>query len=347
MLIESLIYFVLWGLILFLYAIPVLNSKKSSWLSHLIFFLTMIFICGLREGVGTDYDSYVKIYKTIKAGSLVPIDIGFFFINFLVAKLNLTVQAVFLVSTFMTYIVLFFLLYRLESIEAGFIFLVGFGFIFFANNIIRQGIAIPFFLYSLYHKSEGNNKQASILFFLSVIFHISAILLIPLFWIRKLKLTRNRWYLILSGALIVSPFNIFMRLAFFVGSFFPRYASIMETYNLNDNIVSLATLYVFFIGIIIVSFYNRLDDKAKLFADIFLVGVCLTLFLYRSGYLLRFSYYEFYSLPIIISFIIKSYKTKRDRLTIFGLFFILSLIWFIKDLALNLGEPRPYNNIFF
>lgn len=187
------------------------SNNKKLILNYNPFPLSFLFISlvlGLRYNVGTDYMSYVKFFERYELGINTPdLEFGYELINRLTIYLGLNSWFVFLISAL---IINFLILKTFEEYSSSFllsmIILFGIEFIFFQTNGMRQAIAIAFTFYgSKYIVSRNSNKYIFFVF-LGMMFHLTAFIMIPMYWIVNIK-----WNKIFLLLILVVSFVLFLQ----------------------------------------------------------------------------------------------------------------------------------------
>ena len=199
----------------------VIFSIKKKFLSArlefgLIIFFSFLFLLlfGFRSPELGDTKNYIEAYNSFTGiTSLFDLkDIGFYFLIYICKLLQLDsfFFIFFIASLFMLFTVLTFL--RLPSKNKFLLFLLYTSFFFFENmgeNIIRQGLSISIFMYAV-ADLKLKKQYRIILFLLSILVHLSSIILVVLFSISSKikKLTLPLFILVFSMCLSVTNQNL-------------------------------------------------------------------------------------------------------------------------------------------
>lgn len=183
--------------------------KKYGRIVSLV--ILMLFI-GLRYDVGTDYNSYVDIYETIKYYSFDEsgIELGYYYLNKWIDTLlgqfwGVTIiQAVVVLGLFYYsfskyYFYPFALLLFLLNIDCGFVMTV---------NTMRQGVAVAIFFVSIRYIIERKLLIYSIFILVASLFHLSALFTWPFYFIDRLKLNRNMVIIIYLTILALAAVDV-------------------------------------------------------------------------------------------------------------------------------------------
>ena len=172
-------YFILCTLVFCLsYAQSKSKDKYISLDIKVMLFLLMFLPAAFRVGIGTDYNTYVKIFNNLARGHESKTELGWIVVNQIVYKNGLGVQWIFAISSFLTLIWLFLLDkdYFYMSIFVWFLY-------YYTNsfNAVRNAISISMFYYSYYLCVNDKRIKGFILIILGSLFHNSALIYIPVY----------------------------------------------------------------------------------------------------------------------------------------------------------------------
>jgi len=176
---------------LFLSLFPTSRNKT------VIFFILWI-PSALRYGIGADYFSYAHMFYSM-SDEIIFYEPAYFLINKLISILHLDFQYVIAISS------LIFLYVGMKSIPTYYFYLSLFVFIitcyFPSYNIIRQMISVVFSATAVAQLLKDNKKGYIIYILAGSLFHISILVLLPFYFLRKMKISP---YLNLTLILIFS-----------------------------------------------------------------------------------------------------------------------------------------------
>lgn len=178
------------------------NTKGNK-----VFFIVIVFflylLSFLRWETGTDWDSYLNIYKLVEWDNMWIVEPLFGSVNVISRLLfdNYTINLCIL-STILFYYqsrsILRFSPYPLISI----FMLVGmqFGNVFF----VRQNIAVALTMFSVYYIATKKIVPYFIFVFMAIGFHYSAIAFLPAWWVFNMEINKRRWLLLIFLSLFCS-----------------------------------------------------------------------------------------------------------------------------------------------
>ncbi len=329
-------------------------SSKARQYSFLLGFcyLIILLLNGTRDGVGTDYEHYTWVFNIARKGEVYAIvEPGYWFINVLFKNFEYGHRFVLGLMCTMTYLV-FFLLAKEEKVIPLLIpFLFSFGFIFFSNNIVRQSFAITLFIYSIRYIERKKFWKYLVSVLIIFLFHTSAILLIPFYWIGKIRLNKSYWIIMIFSSVIMYRLNIFHIVIRSIASLIPKYKHFIGLAGHDEfqGGMGLSMILLIFLGISVALFakYMQNNKRHQIYFNLFMIGICFSIMLFSSAYFYRFTFYLFYIILLLIPILIKNIEKKNMKRIVFTFFFFLSLIWWVKVLLFNDGDPLPYQSFLF
>ena len=337
------------------------NPKKSELkLLNIVCFVSFLALGGLRFKVGADWYSYENIFKSINNFSdiILAREEKLFMLFMYGSKLIANNYSFFV---FIFFAVSFYLKYKVIKKYSPDIFLsliIYFYTIFLIYDVngIRQGMAMAIVLFSL---SSILDKKLLLFIFLIIIaslFHISAILFFPFYWLSKIKVHKRIMIIImaisffifipiqsiLENSTIIQPLLVLDR--------FSHYSAYLNNAAGRDiSFLSLAIFQRIFTFSLFYFYFNKLkiDDNFKtlLFNGYFISIIVFIFFSFSTEFASRLSFYFKALEIIIIPIIVFSQNKIYNRLLLLLLFVLLSLIGTYRILELPNGGLIPYNSI--
>lgn len=214
--------FLLCSIIAFI--IATLQDVKKKNVKHQmtfvsVFILMLVFLFGLRdEAVGPDTNAYIFQFKNINYLSPDG-EIVFYYLTKLLHNFISAQSFLFFIAAVYLGALYFYIKNKEIYVNKFLLFFVFFSMFFFKNlgfNVIRQGVSLMFFLLAYQNYEKNKIKQSIIFIFLSISWHTTTVLAVPLVLLsyRKINLkVLNISYatiLLLSagglGLLTVMPF---------------------------------------------------------------------------------------------------------------------------------------------
>ncbi len=305
--------------------------------------LILILVAGLRAyTVGYDTINYFEYFKFKQVYSdNVVYEPLYELINLIVIKAGLPFTFVLLICTTIVIFAFALVINRYSaSASLSFFLLVALGIFGNSFNAVRQYLALAVFLISIRFIIDGKFVLYMLCCVVAFYFHSSAIVLFPVYFVRYIKLDLK--------FIIVSLFSM-VTLAFCLGPIVKLVSKLTnfnyyERYFFNDEFKQPISLYyiLYSTGMLVVFllFYafnkkkssemSKVDSKIfNMFLMFFYISVCIRIFGTYSGMfslINRFSLYFFFSIIIIIPFLIKYVDGKYKSIILF-LILILGVVY--------------------
>lgn len=332
------------------------NQKYSKRFVCFACFLQMTFIAGFRYKVGTDYNNYTLIFQAVNNFGIANIGIealepGYFLINKLVGFLfgNNPIAMNFILASITMYLIIKVISENSADYFLSIYLFVSFCLFYNMMNQSRQALSIAIALYAIKYLNSGQNKKFVIWILIAASIHFSAIIMMILLFLSKIKVDFKviRRYIIIS---IIAFININLivniiehtKYSIYIGSKYDF--SVGSTVILNMAVrLALLICVIFFMKRIKKNTYtNILYHMALLCTSFQLLAIKTALF----G---RLTTYFFIAYILLIPLILKSIKQKYIRalayIAVFIIFGIYHYIYFtVMGGAMGIDV---YNNIFF
>jgi len=325
---------------------PKLFIKKTSITCWSIF-IVLLFFAGFRWDVGIDWPMYMA--------SLRPDH--FFFASYepLIRNLVGILQrhnfidpgyALFIIAFF----ILFFFFYSIQDFSLSpvlsTLLFICLGIYFDSLNGVRQFVSIALFVFSWKYLFEKQAVRYFVIIIIAAGFHISALLMLPVYFFIHHKFSR-RFFIIVFSISIPLMFlvdAIILRIVIPIILGIPRFSAYGETYYrfLLSNPNPLAYLRIIFPSIIFVFcilLYNRLTKNNIVLLNLSMIYIIVTILFPSTMLMIRIAFYFQAALIFLIPLISKQ-LTKNGSL----LFNISTLIYGILFIYVT-QISRPINNI--
>lgn len=321
---------VFWGSVagLCFLSLLVVNRRLMSlpWLGLAI-------LAGFRYRVGNDFETYVNLYElTARAQSdyIRTKELGYGLLVNLSEMLNGNAQLVFLIYALAT-VMIFYLAYQKiygENYTALFLITLLFIPLVYIHciNIVRQMLAAAIFLYSIDYLEKRKFWYYLGGVCLASCFHLSAFLLLPMYWILNLKLTSRQGMMILGtvivASVVLSPLAVLAKLFSVLGlpyaSYFYSEALIRETGTFGKMVTYVSCVFV----ALSFSLFDEKKGKHRIIMDSMILMLLIRILALEIVVVNRFS---IYFVPLFILFVIHLFFVLVEsfpgaRLLIFGAF---------------------------
>lgn len=347
------IYILIASIIFLLSVISSFGNIKSTHKSYCIILIEfiLIFLSGLRDGVGTDYDMYKKMFMGIRCAD--DVEPGFKNIVDLCLYLHIPADlSIFTLSLITILLASKFIKSYSPLVFLSFLIFFCFGqFYFNTFNAVRQNIVTYWFLSSLYIiRDKKFFKYFVTVLLMSYFIHLTALYLIVLYFIcqynvnKKMKLGAVFLFFIFGNIIIklveLSPYAIYLKFGDFA----------------QTHITSLQFLMFIFSAYLILKPVSFSDEKYnRIFDNLNLVNCCLLATMFAvdgSPVVLILTRLLYYTTPIYIVLIPCMVnqchvKTNKEIITIgIGVMFIAIMV---SSLIINgvSYDMIPYESILF
>lgn len=361
-------YLILLAVISFLLFIRKKLLPEDKRIMSICVCICLIIYSGFRYQVGTDYDGYAGMFDLIKQyGRYYNIEWGYYGLVKLCHAINGNAQLVFLLFSIVTvYFVYRYIEYFSKDVELSWFLFVCIG-PYYLNtfNGMRQWLAVAVFAYSLRYIQEKKLWHYLLLNSITVLFHFSSVLLLPLYPIlRSNRFNMKKTMLCYAGLQLLSTFGIVKLLADILHA---------TSYLRGDAAIELdKTYYLFFFMSIVCWGFSMLRQEntvtpelsrrespseykvwhkkvlsqpaTTIFESINLLS-CLTVFLAITStgisnmVFTRFNQYFFIGYLILVPQLLSTFRKSRTLLTI-GVY-LLALLYYLM-ITSTASDLTPY-----
>lgn len=318
-----------------------LNFRNVFILSFSIILIVTV----LRFGIGADYFSYEYIYNNLNVSSFgkmldsfTNIELGFRLISFIGRKLGLSFHLFISIFSIIGTSIIGLMIYENKKFPAkSFLLYYSIIYLTWDLNAIRQGIVIFLSIYILFsNRLVISDIKKFFLITLLSIFHISVLVVIPIYYLSKLVQWNSKkiFYLFLASILL-AYIPYYQILNYF--TWLPYIGKIQHYFKSSSiGLLNLQAFLRLFFFVLVYYHYNRLkfvSDRVRLMVNYFLISLT-TYFAFSSIQIVgaRVSVYGFILIIFILPEIIELYSQSSLRKTILTLAtIIISVGYFEKD----------------
>ena len=269
-----------------------LFGKKADKILFLFSVIQMTLISGLRYETGRDFLSYKRIYEIIgyevTIGNFLDkmyyIEPGYVLINKLCYLLNIGFVGLNLIVAFMTF---YFALKAFLKLS-GHMFLsiylyISFFFFCQSMNQTRQILAISLVLYAISELIEERKKQFWIFMLIATLIHTSIVCLVPVYWLKNIKLGKRVIGLYFSvPIIIVLGYEVFLKIISMT-KYATYFNSQYDVQGANSTVINLLVRLVMLLGCMLV--HKKVEEskeKNTYYHMIWLCTICQVLAVYSS-----------------------------------------------------------------
>jgi hypothetical protein len=345
------------------FALSELSFESTSILriQHFMVLLIISIVVGFRYQVGVDWESYKEVFFHIKNNPSIQFfdqtdEPGFFYINKIIAGLGLGYQWMFFTVAFISW---FFLFKSVpKTILPFFIFfLFADEYFFWGMNGVRQFVAIGIFLFSIHFIINRNFWYFLISVFIASLFHYSALLLIPIYFIPFSRFYNQKfWFLAFAVSFFFSQsivlVNGLKQFLIYLTQFIPiihNYVLYVETELFEARELAGSGLGVIFktiITLFILYFSKRIVEKypqTKVYFILFFVGAIINNLFFTFQIIGRINVYFLIIRNILLATIIfEILKGKYSRYVAIGILTLYFLL-FLVSIYNSSNQCSPYS----
>lgn len=318
------------------------NNKINIYLKAFICALPLSFVAGCRYNVGTDFMSYYIQFQLNNQGLDSRMEPLFLLLNKTIGIFTDNPQWFFIVTSFLfcTFFTVTILKFSRNVYMSMFLFLTTTTYFMFLN-VTRQLFAIS--IAYLGFEFIVNKKFIPYIAVISVatLYHYSCILLIPLYWVDKLKL--NRKYSILYGLL-----SIFV-IAIIVDGVLDVFYN-LSYYNKYIGTINNMSVWMY-VGIVCCFFsFVFLEKKTVINKVLYicqLMLVCLAVFSYKIPLLHRIMWLYFPVNIIAIPNAIDRLNNRTIKIILNACIYVLFCCYCFGSIFINEAHDVKEYNFFF
>lgn len=294
------------------FLVLLIRNKKVLSFSFVILFV----FAALRYDFGNDYDAYLAQFGYIKSGQYNSFDeeILFAWLNKISPSFSFLIvltSAVFLYAVY----VLIKNNVSLEYIGIAFLVFVINPYIFLMNlSAIRQSIAMAIFIFAVHFSKKKKIIPYIILIIIASLFHKSAIVLLPLYFVaneKKVKLWQIVAIVSVVLVLLLSPESLNQVITNFLEFFQDNNYNYYFSNDMQNSLRAtlLSSVYLIYVLINI----RKLDGGTLLYSKLYLIATIFAVLAYNISMATRlqmyFDVFSVVSLPGIIEY---NYKNNKD-----------------------------------
>lgn len=346
-----------------------LKNEKEKRIFEISVLLLLCIISGTRYNLGgTDYFVYKKAYSVVpmirdfnfaniqNVYGTFGMEKGYLFLNSLVKTMGLNFYGFTLLHSVIFYSCMYIGLKRYTKNFNYFLVVFLYKMFFYDTFIsMRQSISMAIFFIAVQFIEKRKPIKYFALCILAFLFHNSAIILFPLYFINRIKISKKAFKIINIIGIIFLVLNITGIFVFnpsgIVNKIFNSNQNAMEKaegyFDTNEKISIIHTLEYYLIAIIIYFNYDSIQNKnehSNLILNMFVI--LMFIFTVMRGFVIitRIKDYFLWTYPIILYYLIENRKVKEKYL-IAILSCIVCLYGYIRYInSFDNGGLMPYNS---
>lgn len=327
----------------------------------MLLFLVLLLLAGTRFEIGNDWGEYTYVMNNIPSFfSQANLDgfrmeFGYLFLNRSLKTLGGNVNTLFFVTTFFSLLVMFSYIFKYSPLPF-FSLMIYMRYLYLQSNMmfLRQSIVIGIFLLSINLILERKLLAYIAAVVVAMLFHLSAIILFPIYFLYHVRPSRGAILAATVIALVFTQIRWLEQVASFIP--IPQIKLIVLSYLSNDRWsvpvgLSFSVIERFVVFGVLLYYRERLNElfpkKFNLFYNMFLVGFFISLIFYQYNvFLERFILYFNTANVILLAYCAYVFK-KSSRV-----FFILGIalfctFWFVRYINSPNSVYIPYNSFLY
>ena len=338
-----------------IYFISVLGCLWGSLLKnripkyYILFFLLLFICCGYMTG--TDWRNYEESYNTARFDTLLDerFELGYGVLQTICHELSIDFWTFHIIIK----AIVFYLLSRMISfLEVNLLmfwafFLPEMGFFLFKDCPFRNLIALGFFCLAFPALLERRAKAFFYITVVAVLFHYSALILVPIYFLVKYPL-KNKYYIILFILSNILAYKVDYILGTIFASLFDLSDFLRErlvVYVLDDkfhaNTINIGTIYRALFFVLFLCFRTKFESEMKYGKLLFALSMFFFIVYPFTISIKIFSRFNIYMLPIYLATILMLLKTIRSVSLRYAIFSIL-LVWTMLKTYTVITEDYRY-----
>lgn len=336
-------------------AIIVNRKKYNKWLSTIIVSIPMICVAGFRWKVGTDFNVYYTYFSEIPNYTLnvllgstysdvIPFERGFSLIIYIIGIINKEPQFIIFVMSMLTIGIIVYSLRKYSKHFGLSIYLYITTMMYYSSfNGIRQWLASALIFFAFKYLTRREWKKYLLFIIVASTIHISALIMIPIYFIVNFKPFGKKIIITIIICIIVLMLlePILSNLQFIVSDTrYEGYTVISE----NDNGVNLFRILVTGVPVILSFIYCQKlkhEKENNYLINFVLINFLVMLLASQSTLIVRFTiYFGLYNIVLYTKILDILRKEEKYLFT-----FLLCIFYFMYMVALLPVDSNllPYN----
>ncbi|CAM4181301.1 transmembrane protein EpsG [Paenibacillus endophyticus] len=309
--------------------------------------LTLILVSGLRNNIGDTF-FYMHAYTVDRfdwQSVIQKKDMGFGILQLLLKQISNDPQILLMTTAFVTNMLIAIVMYKYSRFyELSIYVYITSGAFIVSMNGLRQFLAAAIVFAATKALFDGKMKTYMAVVLFAAVFHQSALVMLPLYFIvRRKAWTGTTFFLLSIAIMVVVGFNQFSDLLFqaIQGTQYAHYQ------NFQEGGASIIRVFIYAVPLLI-CFLGReklrsLFPKVDILVNLSIIGIVLMIISTQNWIFARMTiYFNLYQL-ILIGWIVKIFREKDQKLVYFAiLIFYLLFFYFESVVALDIRYTSDY-----
>lgn len=315
------------------------NNKNEK--IFLFFLILPIFIISWRRGNTTvDYGNYEYIFMSSSNYSFITgwqglnVEPGYFWLNKIIRTFTTNFSTFLFCYSMIVLSIYHYVISKYSSYYSlSLLLLVGFGSYYTSFNTMRQYLAATIFILAVINIDKSWKKYILIVL-VSGLIHISALVMIPFYYILKLELNKLK-DLVLMVVFLIAAFIVFAytpSLVKLITLFFYQSYSNANAFGIGTGVPFVASTRIIFLFIYALLLYDLINFNNTIERVGFNSIVITLVFMLTSTRVEMFQRFTYFFLPYMILFIpniTQKVREKNLRVTLYMLLIVIVLSYII------------------
>lgn len=352
-----------------IYLILFIWSVISIWIAQKIKYcrkiylilnlLPLIIFAGIRSSdVGTDLNMYLNIFVSIDNpinffiySEVSGVDYLYLFFNLFINFISNSQVLFLFVVAFITYTLIGYSFYKHSlNIYISVIMFIGLYMYCTSFNLIRQYLAIAFLCIAYSFLLDGRKLCVVIFSIIAVLFHKSAMIMLPLFYFYDKMYNLKRYYIL--SFMIIGVCIVFFSYYSFLVALIPKYSSIYTSSGYGSSREITASILYAIVASIYLVYINLFLISKKIHFDKTIAFHNILIFCYILAWICSFKIYIFHRLvyyfEIFLCFAVPNAIEKyfKNKYIIYAVIIVILFINLFLFLEKNTADCVPYTTIF-
>ena len=339
-----------WSIIVLIF-VSVFIFSKNNYISNFAYFSVFLYLTllsGFRYDVGTDFSNYLHYFYLIELGYDDVAEISFVYLFKFSQFIGLTEQFVFFVLALIIsfgFISYFKYFCDKSGFLAIYLFFTVSIFYFASFNLVRQFTAVAIFLFSVRYIIERRMFKYILMILFSSSFHISALLMLPLYFVM------NKNYNLKFYSLMFVIFLFSFQLIYMVGMKTPYFIYLERESVSSINKSSVMVFVTLSVFLFVFLCYQPKNNKSILINNMLFMSILMGVGLLFSSLppmiFSRFNYFFSPALIISIVYFVNMFSFSK-KIIMYSLILMFGFLYLFYTVEFNGIKHNivPYNSIF-
>jgi transmembrane protein EpsG len=306
------IYYILLMAISFIYFFIAINKKsdlvKNKMKGYYSFIVTLLLIlmAGFRgENIGRDTDQYTLLFNMIKkynslevAFNSTTMERGYVILEYYIYQLGFDHQFFFMICAILTLAPIGYVFnkYSKNPWIAFFLFITFPIYTTIGYSAVRQGVAIGMVMMAFHYSQKEKLLKYLLFMLLAIAFHTTAIVFLPIFWLKKIKISKK----VIIFTLVAMISGNFLNLVFL--NIFNNYSRILyDASETGGQIIYLFFILLLCFSLFFIKYFKDKYEENQIYIYMVIITVIIWPICSNNPALFRLTFYFTIFLSLYVS----------------------------------------------